>query len=169
MTTGPSLPANPFYASPEQRVALARQHFFENGVRPSGMVSEAVIQSWSRCLRTHPDPTRPAVFEPVTTSRVHGALRRNRERLEAAGVRVRRLEPLPHVVLAGERIAVSHMNFYLCNDAVIVPLAGVETDDQALATIADAYPGREVVGVPGAVLAYGGGGPHCITQQVPAR
>ena len=36
-----TLPANPFYASPEQRVALARQRFFEDGVRPSGMVSEA--------------------------------------------------------------------------------------------------------------------------------
>ena len=59
MSTGNSLPANPFYASPEQRVALARQRFFEDGVRPSGMVSEAVIQSWSRCLRSHPDPARP--------------------------------------------------------------------------------------------------------------
>ena len=45
MSTGPSLPANPFYASPEQRVALARRRFFEDGVRPSGMISEAVIQS----------------------------------------------------------------------------------------------------------------------------
>ena len=27
---------------------------------------------------------------------------------------------------------------------------------------------REVVPVPGAILSYGGGGPHCITQQVPA-
>jgi agmatine deiminase len=33
--------------------------------------------------------------------------------------------------------------------------------------IQTAYPGREVVPVPGVVLAYGGGGPHCITQQVP--
>ena len=35
--------------------------------------------------------------------------------------------------------------------------------------IGAAYPGREVVPVPGLVLAYGGGGPHCITQQVPPR
>jgi len=26
---------------------------------------------------------------------------------------------------------------------------------------------REVVGVPGATLSYGGGGPYCITQQMP--
>ena len=37
-----------------------------------------------------------------------------------------------------------------------------------LAIIADAFPGRSVVPVPGATIAYGGGGPHCITQQVPA-
>ena len=61
------------------------------------------------------------------------------------------------------------MNFYLCNGAVIVPIAALESDDEALAAIGAAYPDREVVGVPGAVLAYGGGGPHCMTQQVPAR
>jgi agmatine deiminase len=93
----------------------------------------------------------------------------NRARLETAGLRVRRLGPLPVVELGGQRVAVSHMNFYVCNGAVVVPLAGVESDDEALATIGAAYPGREVVGVPGAVLAYGGGGPHCVTQQVPAR
>lgn len=93
----------------------------------------------------------------------------NRERLEAAGLAVRRLDVLPFVEVAGERTAVSHMNFYLCNGGVVVPLSGLESDAEALRAIGDAYPGREVVGVPGAVLAYGGGGPHCITQQVPAR
>jgi agmatine deiminase len=64
---------------------------------------------------------------------------------------------------------VSYLNHYVCNGAVIVPVAGTEDDEPALATIGEAFPGREVVPVPGRVLAYGGGGPHCITQQVPAR
>jgi agmatine deiminase len=98
----------------------------------------------------------------------HEPMEDNRRRLEAAGLTVRRLDPLPEVEVEGLRIAVSHMNFYVCNGAVVVPLADAGTDEQALAVIADAFPGREVVGVPGAVLAYGGGGPHCITQQVPA-
>ena len=32
----------------------------------------------------------------------------------------------------------------------------------------EAYADRIVIPVPGVVLAYGGGGVHCITQQVPA-
>jgi agmatine deiminase len=91
----------------------------------------------------------------------------NRERLHTAGIAVLEIPFLPYVDVAGETVAVSYLNFYLCNGAVIVPVTGAPTDDEALAIITRAYPEREVVGVPGAVLAYGGGGPHCITQQVP--
>lgn len=86
-----ALAPNPFYASAEERVALARRQFFEDGIRPSGMVSEAVIQSWTRCLRVSPDPSRAAEFEPVTPSRVHSALRGNRQLLEAAAAEMERL------------------------------------------------------------------------------
>jgi len=58
---------------------------------------------------------------------------------------------------------------YALNGAVLVPTTGAATDPDALAIIAGQYPGREVVEVPGAVLAHGGGGVHCITMQVPAR
>jgi agmatine deiminase len=62
---------------------------------------------------------------------------------------------------------VPYTNYYLCNGAVIVPVSGAETDEEALLRLAGLYPGREVVGVPGRTLALGGGGVHCITQQVP--
>jgi agmatine deiminase len=91
----------------------------------------------------------------------------NVARLRSAAIEVTEMPWLPYVQVAGEAIAASYMNFYICNGAVIVPVTGAETDPQALAVIADCYPGREVVSVPGAVLAFGGGGPHCITQQVP--
>ncbi len=92
----------------------------------------------------------------------------NRTRLVAAGLEVVDFPLLPALAVGGEDVTVSHMNFYLCNGAVIVPVAGAATDAEALERIGDAYPGREVVGVPGGVIAFGGGGPHCITQQVPA-
>jgi agmatine deiminase len=93
----------------------------------------------------------------------------NRARLHAAGIEVTELPLLPYATVAGESIAASYLNFYICNRAVIVPVASADTDGHALEIIAAAYPGREVVPVPGLLLAYGGGGPHCITQQVPPR
>ncbi|MHB8657080.1 MAG: agmatine deiminase family protein [Solirubrobacteraceae bacterium] len=93
----------------------------------------------------------------------------NRRRLQSAGVTVRGLPLLPYVEVAGQTVVASYLNLYACNGAVLVPVTGALDDDQALALIAEAYPGREVVPVPGAVLAYGGGGPHCITQQVPVN
>lgn len=65
-------------------MALARQQFFEEGVRPSGLVGEAVIQSWLRCTRNHSDRQRIVPFDAVTPSRLHATLARNRELLEVA-------------------------------------------------------------------------------------
>jgi agmatine deiminase len=92
----------------------------------------------------------------------------NVRRLEAAGLDVMTVDWLPYDAVAGQRIAASYMNLYICNGAVIVPVAGSEDDEAATARIGEAFADREVVTVPGAVLAYGGGGPHCITQQLPA-
>jgi agmatine deiminase len=59
------------------------------------------------------------------------------------------------------------LNAYLANDAVVVPTIDDGSATRALAIWSEVFPDRAVVGVPGAVLAYGGGGVHCITQQVP--
>ena len=77
------LPPTSFLGSRSARVALARQRFFEEGLLPTGVVTEAVFQSWSRCLRLHRRPCEQAVFEPVTASRAHLALQKNRHLLEA--------------------------------------------------------------------------------------
>lgn len=78
------VPANLFFATPAQRVGLARQRFFEEGVRPTGLVSDTVIQSWTRCLQLHRRPVEPIAFEPVTKSRISATLARNRQLLAAA-------------------------------------------------------------------------------------
>lgn len=77
-------PRQLFATTPAQRVALARQQFFEEGVRPSGLVNEAVIQSWMRCRQARPDTAGLVEFDPVSTSRLHATLNRNRELLAAA-------------------------------------------------------------------------------------
>ena len=75
---------------------------------------------------------------------------------------------LPYTEIGGRRVAVPYLNYYAGNGFVAVPVCGHPADDDMLALIADQYPGRDVIGLDvGAVLAYGGGGIHCITQQVP--
>ncbi len=63
---------------------------------------------------------------------------------------------------------VTHINFYIANDGVIVPLADDKRqDDTPLSIIRNTFPERKVVGISARALAKGGGGVHCITQQVP--
>jgi agmatine deiminase len=94
--------------------------------------------------------------------------RENLRRLRDAGLEVVELPWLPYV--AGEQppTVVPYTNFYICNGGLIVPVRGEESDADALALLASLYPGREAVAVAGETLALGGGGVHCITQQVPA-
>ena len=68
----------------------------------------------------------------------------------------------------GTDVMVSYANFYVANGGVVVPTGGHAFDEAAMETIKTAFPEREVVGVPGNVVAFGGGGVHCITQQIPA-
>jgi agmatine deiminase len=109
---------------------------------------------------------------------------------EATDARGRHLEihklPLPDEVVLGEeeawgldRVAgatwrdtgrkepASYVNFYICNDAVIVPTFGDPKDEEALGVIADLLPGREAVSLPGREVILNGGCFHCITQQQP--
>ncbi|MFI5544022.1 agmatine/peptidylarginine deiminase [Streptomyces sp. NPDC051815] len=104
----------------------------------------------------------------------HARMRANRAVLEATtDARGRRLEiiDVPQTAftdLADGTIEVSYLNYYIANGGVVVPVAGLPQDEAALAVIASAHPGRKVVGVRALAIAFGGGGVHCITQQIPA-
>ena len=62
----------------------------------------------------------------------------------------------------------SYSNFYIANGAIVVAVGGEDADGPALEFLGTMYPGHEVIGVPGLAIAFGGGGVHCITQQIPA-
>jgi len=69
----------------------------------------------------------------------------------------------------GDPNGIPYLNLYVCNGGVVAPIANTPDDGRALAQIRAVYPDRAVVTVPSDVLfKAGGGGPHCITQQVPA-
>lgn len=73
----------PFFASKRARVELARQRYFEEGLLPSGVVSDAVYESWARCQRLHASPSEKVAFQPVSPSRTHLALQKNHELVQA--------------------------------------------------------------------------------------
>ncbi|MCO4264630.1 agmatine deiminase family protein [Pseudarthrobacter sp. MDT3-26] len=62
----------------------------------------------------------------------------------------------------------SYINHVVVNGGVIACTFGDPNDDKALQILAEAYPGRRVVGIDARELFARGGGIHCITQQQPA-
>ena len=86
------LPAQPFFQTPQQRAALARQRFFEENERPTGLVNEAVIQSWGRSRSLGHTSHKCPSLDPVSRSSLNAALARNRELLEAAQLELGQLE-----------------------------------------------------------------------------
>lgn len=88
------LPNTSFLQSRPARIALARQRFFEEGHTPTGVVGEAVFESWARCLRQHGNPSDRATFQPVTASRTQLALLKNRDLRQAWMDELPRLEAI---------------------------------------------------------------------------
>ncbi len=125
----------------------------------------AFAPSGQMLLQTCADPTSPD----------HDRLAINRRWLN--GCRNHRGEPLqvieipvlPEVEFARRLVSVPYLNFYVANGLVLVPTTDHPADSEILEMIASEFPDRQVIGLAvGPILAYGGGGIHCITQQIPA-
>ena len=123
------LPGQPFFSTPEQRMALARQRYFEEGVRPSGLVNESVIQSWSRCVQARRQPNEAVSFAMVTASRAHSALTRSRVLLDAASTELAQLTSTLSgtactlILTDPQGVVVHHATADYNPDEVLLPLA----------------------------------------------
>jgi len=83
-----------------------------------------------------------------------------------------RLLPLPWAgaVLGDEsdaRLPSTYANFFIINEAVLVPIYGLPMDEDALEVVSQAFPGYEIFGIPCLTLIERGGSLHCITMQLP--
>ena len=98
------------------------------------------------------------------------SLAANRRRLDEAGIETIFVDVLPYDTVGGREVVVPPLNLYFVNGGVLVPVADNDlvAADAAVERIAAAVPDREIVPIPASVLAFGGGGIHCITQQIPA-
>jgi agmatine deiminase len=112
--------------------------------------------------------------EPNTDDPNHAPLAENHARLKAArtldGKQFELVElPMPRpVVFRGQRLPASYANFYIANGLVLVPTFHDPHDRVALNTLAEVFPGREVIGIHSVDLVWGLGTLHCMTQQQPA-
>jgi agmatine deiminase len=75
----------------------------------------------------------------------------------------------PAQEIDGQRLPASYANYYLSNDAVIVPFYGHDNDRRAAEVLAGCFPTRRVVGIDCRDIIWGLGAWHCLSQQVPSR
>jgi agmatine deiminase len=112
--------------------------------------------------------------EPNTADANHAPLAENLRRLKAArtaeGKQFTVIElPMPRpIVFNKQRVPASYANFYIANGVVLMPTFHDPNDRVALNILAEAFPGREVIGVHSVDLIWGLGALHCMTQQQPA-
>ena len=120
------------------------------------------------------DPgTVVTVVEDDPRDENHEPLRKNLERLrgmtdqDGRPLRVVTL-PMPRPLYHdGHRLPASYANFYIANELVLLPTYDPARDEEAAATLAALFPGREIVGIDCTDLVWGLGAFHCVTQQWP--
>ena len=68
----------------------------------------------------------------------------------------------------GQRLPATYANFLIMNEAVLYPTyAQPANDARAAQVLAEAFPGREIVGVDCRALIQQHGSLHCVTMQYP--
>jgi agmatine deiminase len=76
--------------------------------------------------------------------------------------------PMPTPVIHnGQRLPASYANFYITNDAVIVPTFRCPKDDRAMQILSACFPNRRVTGIDSTDIVWGFGSFHCLSQQEP--
>src|SRR5581483_7378612 len=112
-------------------------------------------------------------IEDDATDENYRPLQENYERLQdardqnGAKIDVARI-PMPgSVAYGGARLPASYANFYIANEAVLVPTYDHPNDRRALGLLGELFPGRNVVAIPCVPLVIGLGAIHCVTQQQP--
>ncbi len=76
--------------------------------------------------------------------------------------------PMPSpIYFDGSRLPASYANFYIANEAVLVPTFNDPNDRVALGVLSELFPDRRVTGIHAVDLVLGFGSLHCLTQQQP--
>jgi agmatine deiminase len=159
----PGLTREGFEAVLRQHVEVKRVVWLERGLGHDhtdghvDMVARFASENAALCMRADAGAPNAEV------------LRATGRRLEEAGLAVIDLPAAPAVQAPdGTPLPATYCNFYVANEAVIVPTYGVAQDQAALSSIGNAFAGRQVIGLRAFDLLCGGGAFHCVTQPQPA-
>ncbi|HYR44302.1 MAG TPA: agmatine deiminase family protein [Terriglobia bacterium] len=113
------------------------------------------------------EKTMVCAVEEDPSDENYAILKDNYDRLRSL---ITNVIPLPMPGCVGDRHArlpASYANFYIGNDAVVVPIFSHANDQRALDIIQRCFPARRVVGVHAAAMVHGLGTIHCCSQQEP--
>jgi agmatine deiminase len=159
----PGLTAQSFEQTLRAAASVTRLIWLDRGLEHDhtdghiDMIARFVATDAVMCMRPDPSAPNADVLESI------------RSGLRASGLAIVEL-PAPCAVFApdGSPLPASYCNFYVANDAVIVPTYGIAQDREALREVANAFAGREVIGISARDLLWGGGAFHCATQPQPS-
>ncbi len=114
-------------------------------------------------------PKKAVMYAPDPDDVNAEALSNARDVLSKQGIEVADFPYMSGFEADDKRFIAPYLNFYVCNGAVIVPVAGAEPDkdEDALSLLGSLWPGREVIPVRMRAGPMQGGAIHCLTQQVP--
>jgi agmatine deiminase len=115
-----------------------------------------------------------AARQPDRSDPNHESLEANLQLLRSlVDAQGRRLEVVPidippRFIFGGTQLPASHLNFYVANGVVAAPVFLGPTDEAALRTLEECFPGRTIEPVACNELIRGRGALHCITRDQPA-
>ena len=90
-----------------------------------------------------------------------------KSRAEDFGVEVVTIPSPGLITRDGSVEPASYVNFAITTHLVVVPTFGSPHDEAGVAAIAELFPDRETIGLPGNAVLAGGVGFHCASQQMP--
>ena len=125
-------------------------------------------------VRFAPDDTLLYIAPSIPDDEQHAdfeALEAQLRTLRTADGHPYRLLPLPMnrpIFDDDDRLPATYANFLVINGAVIVPTYDQpDLDNEALSTIATAFPGRDIIGIDARTIIRQHGSIHCLTMQSP--
>jgi len=77
--------------------------------------------------------------------------------------------PWPDACFAadGHRLPATYANFLITNISILLPVYGVDQDNEAMKVLMELFPDKKIIPVPSRILIEQHGSLHCITMQYP--